>query len=138
MAAEDPFGFGAAAKDGEIDLTAFAPKPRKTNVAAAEVATEVAQSAGFSRRTAPAKTERRPRPEVAKTPKGGKRRVNIQEVLGVEDRYPNTERAQVNMLVPVPVLVRWRELCKSESGPAWAVFERAIEALEGQAKGSRS
>ena len=136
--ADDPFGFGAAAKDGEIDLTAFAPKARKTNVQSAEVAAEVAQSAGFSRRTAPAKGERRSRAAAATPAKGGKRRVNIQELTGVQDRYPDSERAQINMLVPVPVVVRWRELCKAEGGPAWALFERALDALEAQSKGGRS
>lgn len=138
MSAKDPFGFGSAAKEGEVDLTLFAPKAKATDVKAAEVAAEVAQSAGFTRRTEPAKPERRTRAKAPEPVKGSKRRVNIQELIGVQDRYPDSERAQINMLCPVPVVVRWRDLCKTADGPAWVLFERALDALEAQTKGGRS
>jgi hypothetical protein len=131
----DAFGFGAIGKDAEVDLTAFEPKPKAIDRASAEAAAEVAEVAGFTRR-APAKSDRKPRAQT--TPKaargnerGGKGRVNINDLLGIEDRYPETQRAQLNLLAPVPVVLRWRQLVASANGrPAWEILERAMEALE--------
>lgn len=131
----DAFGFGAIGKDAEVDLTAFEPKPKAIDRASAEAAAEVAEVAGFTRR-APAKSDRKPRAQaVAKAArggeKGGKGRVNINDLLGIEDRYPETQRAQLNLLAPVPVVLRWRQLVASANGrPAWEILERAMEALE--------
>jgi hypothetical protein len=127
----DAFGFGAIGKDTEIDLSAFAPKPKAIDNVAADAAAEVAEVAGFTRR-APAKSERRPRGKSAPAPeKGAKGRVNINDLLGIQDRYPATQRAQLNLLAPVPVVLRWRELVAASNGrPAWEILERAMEALE--------
>ena len=131
----DAFGFGAIGKDAEIDLTAFEPKPKAIDRASAEAAAEVAEVAGCTRR-APAKSDRKPRAQAtAKAArggeKGGKGRVNINDLLGIEDRYPETQRAQLNLLAPVPVVLRWRQLVASANGrPAWEILERAMEALE--------
>ena len=131
----DAFGFGAIGKDAEVDLTAFEPKPKAIDRASAEAAAEVAEVAGFTRR-APAKTDRKPRAQTAAKAarggeKGGKGRVNINDLLGIEDRYPETQRAQLNLLAPVPVVLRWRQLVASANGrPAWEILERAMEALE--------
>ncbi|HEX4181992.1 MAG TPA: hypothetical protein VHY34_01905 [Caulobacteraceae bacterium] len=133
MAKEDPFDFAAAADSDDLDLSTFAPKPRAIDRVAAEAATEVAQDAGFTRRTVKAEPRARS-PSTPKSPptapKPSKRRVNIQDLLGIEDRYPATERAQLNLLAPVPVVLRWRQLVKEASVPAWEVLERAMEALE--------
>jgi hypothetical protein len=131
---KDTFGFDALAQDGAVDLADFAPKPKRIDRASAEAASEVAKDAGFTRRP-PAKGEPRTRSKVLAraTPvaeKSRKRRVNITELLGIEDRYPETERAQLNLLAPVPVVLRWRQLVKDASVPAWEVLERAMEALE--------
>jgi hypothetical protein len=141
MKKDDPFDFGAAAQAGGLDIDAFAPKPKSIDRASADAASEVAQDAGFTRRT-PAKAEPKPRARAAAqargADKGGKRRVNITELLGIEDRYPATERAQLNLLAPVPVVLRWRQLVKDASVPAWEVLERAMEALEAEsATGAR-
>jgi hypothetical protein len=141
MKKDDPFDFGAAAQAGGLDIDAFAPKPKSIDRASADAASEVAQDAGFTRRT-PAKAEPKQRARAAAkargADKGGKRRVNITELLGIEDRYPATERAQLNLLAPVPVVLRWRQLVKDASVPAWEVLERAMEALEAEsATGAR-
>jgi hypothetical protein len=131
----DTFGFGAIGKDAEIDLTAFEPKPKAIDRVSANAAAEVAEVAGFTRRT-PTKADRKPRgPAAARTSaaaeKGGKARVNINDLLGIEDKYPATQRAQLNLLAPVPVVLRWRELVAASNGrPAWEILERAMEALE--------
>jgi hypothetical protein len=132
MMTKDPFGFDAVAQQEPLDLTAFAPKPRPVDRVSANAASEVAQDAGFTRRTAvrteiPARAKTATAPVAAKAPK---RRVNIHDLLGIEDRYPQSERAQLNMLAPVPVVLRWRQLVKDASVPAWEVLERAMEALE--------
>lgn len=131
----DAFGFGAIGQDAEVDLTAFEPKPKSIDRVSADAAAEVAEVAGFTRR-APTKSERRPRTQATgkagKTAdRGGKGRVNINDLLGIEDRYPETQRAQLNLLAPVPVVLRWRQLVASANGrPAWEILERAMEALE--------
>ncbi len=126
----DDFGFGAIGKDAEVDLTAFEPKPKPIDRKSAEAAAEVAEVAGFTRRT-PAKTERKPRAPAATPAKAGKGRVNINELLGIQDRYPETQRAQLNLLAPVPVVLRWRQLVAASNGkPAWEILEQAMEALE--------
>jgi len=131
----DAFGFGAIGKNAEVDLTAFEPKPKAIDRASAEAAAEVAEVAGFTRR-APAKSDRKPRAQTAAKAarggeKSGKGRVNINDLLGIEDRYPETQRAQLNLLAPVPVVLRWRQLVASANGrPAWEILERAMEALE--------
>ncbi len=138
----DAFGFGAIGKN--VDLTAFEPKPKAIDRASAEAAAEVAEVAGFTRR-APAKSDRKPRAQTAAKAarsgeKGGKGRVNINDLLGIEDRYPETQRAQLNLLAPVPVVLRWRQLVASANGrPAWEILERAMEALEAKSgAGGRS
>ncbi len=141
----DTFGFGAIGKDAEIDLTAFEPKPRAIDRVSADAAAEVAEVAGFTRR-APTKADRKPHGQAAKATagadKGGKARVNINDLLGIEDKYPATQRAQLNLLAPVPVVLRWRELVAASKGrPAWEVLEQAMAALEattGRAAGGGS
>ena len=126
---KDPFGFVAvrAGEDPGLDIEAFAPKPRPTNRAAAEAVREVARTEGFTRR-GPSKT---PPAELSPSDaKGRKRRVNITEILGIQDRYPETERAQLNMLAPVPIVLRWRKLVAERQVPAWETLEAAMEALE--------
>jgi hypothetical protein len=134
QAETDDFGFGSIGKDAEIDLSAFEPKPKPIDRASAEAAAEVAQVAGFTRR-APAKSERKaraqPAPAAKASEKGGKGRVNINELLGIQDRYPETQRAQLNLLAPVPVVLRWRTLVAQSNGkPAWELLEQAMDALE--------
>ena len=136
MAKEDPFGFAAAAETNDIDLSVFAPKPRQIDRVMAEAATEVAQDAGFTRRAvkpATAPRDRSAAKPVKTAERGRKRRVSLQELLGTEDRYPDSERAQLNLLAPVPVVLRWRQLVKDAGVPAWEVLERAMDALEAQA-----
>lgn len=138
----DAFGFGAIGKDAEIDLTAFEPKPKAIDRTSAEAAAEVAEVAGFTRR-APAKTDTKPSRAPARPPastdRGGKARVNINDLLGIEDKYPATQRAQLNLLAPVPVVLRWRELvAKSNGRPAWEILERAMEALEATSGAARA
>jgi hypothetical protein len=142
----DAFGFAAIGKGADLDLTAFEPKPKAIDRISAEAAAEVAEGAGFTRR-APTKAERKPRAQAAPkaarvADRAGKGRVNINDLLGIEDRYPETQRAQLNLLAPVPVVLRWRQLVKDASVPAWEVLERAMEALEATsgsgAAGSRS
>jgi hypothetical protein len=128
MSAKDPFGFTAAAEDagGEgVDLSLFEPKTRPVDRRAADVASQVAQDAGFSRRVTPAKAS-----QALTPPRSPKRRISIAQAVGREDRFPDSERAQVNVLAPVPVVLRWRELLKSRPGPAWEVLEEAMDAME--------
>lgn len=130
----DDFGFGSIGKDAEIDLAAFEPKPKPIDRVSAEAAAEVAEIAGFTRRTS-TKAERKPRAQAAPAAKaaekGGKARVNINDLLGIKDRYPETQRAQLNLLAPVPVVLRWRQLVAGANGrPAWEVLEQAMDALE--------
>lgn len=147
MAEKDPFGFGAATAEAdppegdtpEVDLAMFAPKPKAVDRSAAEAASAVAQGAGFSRRTARTKTAK-PAPEPAEPPvtrpaKGARRRIPLSQAVGFEDRYPDSERAQLNVLAPLPVVLRWREIIKQNNGPAWVVLEKALDALEAQTSG---
>lgn len=141
QSADDAFGFGSIGKNAEVDLSAFEPKPKAIDRAAADAAAEVAEVSGFTRRS-PAKAERKPRaaaaPVVKPTEKGGKGRVSINELLGIQDRYPQTQRAQLNMLAPVPVVMRWRELVAGANGrPAWEILEQAMDALEAATPASK-
>jgi hypothetical protein len=128
---DDSFGFAAIGKDAELDLSAFEPKPKAIDRVSAKAAAEVADGAGFTRR-GPAKAERPSLVKAVPPPeKGGKARVSINALLGIEDRYPDTHRAQLNVLAPVPVVLRWRQLVAASNGrPAWEVLEQAMEALE--------
>ena len=129
--AKDPFGFDQLNEPGQLDLAAFTPKPKRTDRAAADAAAQVARDSGFTRRTAPSANVLAPEsPPSPKAEKGRKRRVNISELLGIQDRYPQTERAQLNMLVPVPVFLRWRALVQNQQIPAWEVLEAALNILE--------
>ena len=141
MADKDPFDFGAAASDGAgagIDLAMFAPKAKPVDRDAADAASAVAQDAGFSRRTV---RSREPKPPVQAPPpavsRGARRRIPISQAIGFEDRYPDTQRAQLNVLAPVPIVLRWRELVKGIDAPAWAVLEKAMDALIAQSAGSQ-
>jgi len=133
-AERDAFGFDEIGQGDNLDLSGFEPKPKSIDRASADAASEVAESSGFTRRS-PTRAATKPATKVAaKTApvpdKGRKRRVNINDLLGIQDRYPETERAQLNLLAPVPVVLRWRQLVKDASVPAWEVLERAMEALE--------
>lgn len=142
----NPFGFDGL-NDG-LDLDAFAPKAKVVDRDKAAATREVASEAGFTRRTAspaPAAPKASP-PRPAPVPKAEgpkavaavapaaeksrKRRVNIAELLGIEDRYPDSERAQLNMLAPVPVVMRWRKLVRETNLPAWEILEQAMDAME--------
>jgi hypothetical protein len=125
---KDPFGFDAVAAepDKPLDISSFAPKARKTDVVAAKAVREVARDSGFTRRAA----SKPPEEPAAPQEKPRKRRVNLGQLLGVQDRYPDTERAQLNMLAPVPVVLRWRKLLAATPAPAWEVLEAAMDALE--------
>lgn len=139
--AQDTFGFAAAADDSDpaLDLAAFAPKPKPVDRKAAAAASEVAQDAGFSRRTAkPRERKADPVPAPTPAPKGARRRISISEAIGrSEERYSAEQRAQLNLLAPLPVVLRWRELTKSENEPAWVLLERAMDALEAQGAKTR-
>jgi len=146
MSDKDPFGFKGAvdtaadpAEQPSVDLAAFEPKAKPVDRGAAVVASEVARSEGFSRRTAPSKPARTPAaPDARPTPvKGARRRIPLSQAVGFEDRYPDTERAQLNVLAPLPVVLRWRDLLKGHDGPAWALLEKAMDALEAGAGASR-
>ena len=129
MSAPDPFGFDSAAEAADaLDISAFAPKPRTVDRPAVEASRAAARDAGFTRRTAAPST---PEPTEAAGPvKGRKRRVNITEVLGLQDRYPETERCQLNMLAPLPIALRWRALVQTHQVPAWEILEAAMDALD--------
>uniref|UniRef100_B0T9B4 Uncharacterized protein n=1 Tax=Caulobacter sp. (strain K31) TaxID=366602 RepID=B0T9B4_CAUSK len=147
--AKNPFGFDGL-NDG-LDLDAFAPKPKPVDRAKADATREVARDSGFTRRAASKPAAEKPaapraaaaappvKPAVgdlaaASATRGKKRRVNIGELLGVQDRYPESERAQLNLLAPVPVALRWRTLVKAAGDlPAWEVLEQAMDALDAQA-----
>ena len=128
-AERDEFGFDAIGKGDDLDLSAFEPTPKSIDRVSADAASAVAENHGFTRRT-PTRAEPKTKAPAKPVDKGRKRRVNINELLGIEDRYPETERAQLNLLAPVPVVLRWRRLVKDASVPAWEVLERAMEALE--------
>ena len=131
MALSDPFGFDRAAADTSLDLGEFAPKPRPVDRPAVDAARAVARDEGFTRRTSPRAVERPADPQPIVPPaRGRKRRVNITELLGIQDRYPETERAQLNMLAPVPIALRWRALVQTHQVPAWEILEAAMDALE--------
>jgi len=127
--ADDPFGFDKLGvnEPAALDITAFAPKPRPTNHGDVKAVREVARMEGFTRR-APAPPGNPP--AAFPVVKARKRRVNITELLGIQDRYPETERAQLNMLAPVPIVLRWRKLVNDRKLPAWETLEAAMEALE--------
>lgn len=130
MSKADPFDFSSAARDGaELDIADFAPSPRRVDRPAVAAAREVARDSGFTRRA--------PSPGVPE-PRGRKRRVNITELLGIQDRYPDTERAQLNMLAPVPIVLRWRQMVQERQLPAWEVLEAAMDALEERARTARA
>jgi hypothetical protein len=138
----DPFGFDGL-NAGGLDLDAFAPKAKPVDREKAAATREVARETGFTRRAVSPAVERplaapKPAPvSVAPSPapeRGKKRRVNITALLGIQDRYPESERAQLNMLAPVPVVMRWRGLVRQAGDlPAWEILERAMDALEAQA-----
>lgn len=138
----NPFGFDGL-NDGGLDLADFAPKAKAVDRDKAAATRQVARDSGFTRRApspaperpvvTPPATVSQPAPVAVATSK--KRRVNITQLLGIQDRYPESERAQLNMLAPVPVVMRWRGLVKQAGDlPAWEILERAMDALEAQAK----
>jgi F420-dependent methylenetetrahydromethanopterin dehydrogenase len=149
----NPFGFEGLNDGDGLDLAAFAPKSKPVDREKAAATREVARETGFTRRAAsPAAAEPRPAPAramsaaapaptavVTSSPeRGRKRRVNITELLGIQDRYPESERAQLNMLAPVPVVLRWRDLVRQGGDlPAWEILERAMDALEAQARAGK-
>lgn len=131
MTKTDPFDFDSAADFGSgLDIADFAPAARRVDRPAVAAAREAARDSGFTRRapSAGAPAESRSR----------KRRVNITELLGIEDRYPDTERAQLNMLAPVPIVLRWRSLVQGRQLPAWEILEAAMNALEDQDRQARA
>jgi hypothetical protein len=133
---KDPFGFAEASEDAgpAIDLDAFAPKPKPVDRQAAEAASAVAQDSGFSRRTARPR-DQKPEPETPPPPasKGARRRISIAEAVGREDeRYSDQQRAQLNVLAPLPIVMRWRELVRGADAPAWSILEQAMDALASQ------
>ena len=130
MTKPDPFDFDSAAATGPgLDIDDFAPAPRRVDRPAVAAAREAARDSGFTRRAPSA-----PPPET----RSRKRRVNITELLGIEDRYPDTERAQLNMLAPVPIVLRWRALVQGRQLPAWEILEAAMNALEDQDRQARA
>ena len=132
MTKPDPFDFDTAALEEKgLDITGFAPTPRRVDRPAVAAAREAARDSGFTRRAAPST-------DIAPPSRSRKRRVNITELLGIEDRYPDTERAQLNMLAPVPIVLRWRALVQGRQLPAWEVLEAAMDALEDQARHARA
>lgn len=134
---KDPFGFDAVRVDDaqDFDIEAFAPKPRPTDRAAADAVREVARTEGFTRR-GPSDRFESNLPPIDGKPR--KRRVNITELLGIQDRYPETDRAQLNMLAPVPIVLRWRKLVTERQVPAWETLEAAMELLETAQSGAQS
>ena len=46
--------------------------------------------------------------------------------------FENGAPPQLNVLAPLPVVLRWREIVKNNNGPAWAVLEKAMDALAAQ------
>lgn len=134
MSKSDPFGFERAAIEGssELDISVFEPRPRPVDRPAVEASREVARDSGFTRRPGPVGSERPVSVHTALVtpPKGRKRRVSMAELLGIEDRYPDTERAQLNMLAPVPIALRWRAIVQARQVPAWEILEAAMNALE--------
>jgi hypothetical protein len=153
----NPFGFEGLNDGDGLDLAAFAPKSKPVDREKAAATREVARETGFTRRAAspaaaepqlapeaaPARTASAAKPAAAAvlTPspeRSRKRRVNITELLGLQDRYPESERAQLNMLAPVPVVLRWREMVRQGGDlPAWEILERAMDALEAQARAGK-
>jgi hypothetical protein len=130
MSDKDPFGFSAATAGEEraaIDLDMFAPRAKAVDRHAAEAASSVAQGAGFSRRTVVRVAEPPPPPA-----RSARRRIPISQAVGYEDRYPDSERLQLNVLAPLPVAMRWREMMKSQNAPAWVLLEEAMDALAAQ------
>jgi len=131
---KDNFGFAAAAEEPGIDLAAFEPRAKPVDRKAAEAATAVAQDAGFSRRAPRSKDAL---PAVKSPAKAARRRISISEAIGLEERYPDAQRAQLNVLAPLPVLLRWRELVKGTDAPAWTILEKAMDALAAQSSAPR-
>ena len=131
MSTTDPFGFAHAAADTSsgLDLSTFAPKRRGVDRPAVEASRAVARDEGFTRRIAPAPNQDGGHSSAAPV-RGRKRRVNITEVLGLKDRYPDTERCQLNMLAPLPIALRWRALVQTHQVPAWEILEAAMDALD--------
>ena len=109
MAAPDPFGFDhAAATSTGLDLDAFAPQSRPVDRHAIDAARAVARDEGFTRRTAA--------PDRISEPSF--------------NRYPDSDRAQLNILAPVPIVLRWRTLVQTHQVPAWEILDAAMDALE--------
>ena len=133
MNSPDPFGFAGAATDEPtgLDITAFAPQPRPVDRTVIAASREVARDNGFTRRASSAP----PAAEPATATRGSKRRVTVSEILGLQDRYPDTERMQLNMLAPVPVALRWRALVQARQVPAWEILDAAMNALEARSPG---
>lgn len=134
---KDPFGFEAVRVEDaqDLDIEAFAPKPRPTDRAAANAVRELARTEGFTRRGPSDRSESN---LSLADGKPRKRRVNITELLGIQDRYPQTDRAQLNMLAPVPIVLRWRKLVTERQVPAWETLEAAMELLETAQSGSQT
>ena len=131
MSTTDPFGFADAAAETSsgLDISTFAPRPRGVDRPAVEASRAVARDEGFTRRITPAPTEDGGLSTTTPV-RGRKRRVNITEVLGLQDRYPDTERCQLNMLAPLPIALRWRALVQTHQVPAWEILDAAMDALE--------
>jgi hypothetical protein len=102
---KDPFGLGSVPPARPVT-----PTPGRPTASPAPAAPPSAQ-----------------RPEVEPA-----RRTTIAALTGERRRHAGAERAQLNILTPAPVLLRFRALVDKSRRPAWELLEEALDALEGR------
>jgi len=126
----DAFGFEAIGAERKgLDLSGFARAPETAiDRPAAEAAREVADAAGFQSR-GKAVSPRRAGQGRATSP--GK--VKISDLIG-PPVVPDEPRAQLNMMAPASLIVRFKEIERERGVRAWEVLKAALDALEGAEK----
>ena len=123
----DAFGFEAIGEERKgLDLSGFTRSPGAAiDRPAAEAAREVADAAGFQSRGKPASPRRAGQGRA--NPPG---KVKISDLIGRPD-VPDEPRAQLNMMAPASLIVRFKKIEHERGVRAWEVLKAALDALEG-------
>ncbi|MGQ3044117.1 MAG: hypothetical protein ACT6R7_16815 [Brevundimonas aurantiaca] len=104
-----------------IDLSDFGPKTAPAiDRGAADAARRAGEESGFASRA-------RSTPTKATTPKAGRSRLS--DIVG-RPAVIEGEKAQVNILAPADVCLRFKDLQRQRGEAAWQTLAAALDALE--------
>lgn len=114
----------ASTGEGErkgVDLSGFGPKRAPAiDRGAADAARRAGEAGGFVSRA-------RPAPTKPTTPKAGRSRLS--DIVG-RPAVIEGDKAQVNILAPADVCLRFKDLQRQRGEAAWQTLAAALDALE--------